>query len=455
MRKSISYLLALLVVIGAVAGITAALQPERATAVDQPVTRSEILDRARAWLGRSDIPYSMGTCYTRDGKRTGCGQPNVYRADCSGFVSLALDVANLTVGSSRPALTPLGGNPSKSVAIEKKDLKPGDLLAYYEGPGADAHIALFVRWQNAVGGAAVVWEQAGGQAGPRENVWSASKHSTYGAFRYTGTREDGGRIAALGHNGRLLVKEGPVNASWSTLYDKDVVSARVAGDRVAILRNDGRALVKEGGLDAGWTTVHDNVAEIKLEPYGKRIAIVTRDGTAKVKEGSLDAGWVTMGHRVKHIAMTGDRIAVIRSDDRAWVKQGSLYAQWDRGVADNVRQITMTGHRIGIVRTDGLVWVKEGPINAAWDKNVATKAQWLALSGNRIGITKTDGTAIVKDGPVNAGWTTMTDHAAGITLAADRIAVRRTDGAVWVKQGSLDAPWDTGVARSIRQISIS
>ncbi|MFD9223447.1 hypothetical protein ACFWDI_26355 [Streptomyces sp. NPDC060064] len=191
MRTLVSRLLAVIGAIAVGAGLIYALHGS-AAADAQPPTRAEVLERARGWLGRSDIPYSMSTCYTVDGSRTGCGQPDVFRADCSGFVSLSWGVGNLTVGSSRPALTPLAGNSSTSHEIDKADLLPGDALAVYERLGSGAHIALFVRWQNEAGGPAVVWEQAGGSAGPRKNVWSADTHAKYRAFRYTGIREDNG-----------------------------------------------------------------------------------------------------------------------------------------------------------------------------------------------------------------------------------------------------------------------
>ncbi|MFD0691183.1 hypothetical protein [Actinomadura fibrosa] len=143
--------------------------------------------RARWWLNKTNIPYSQSTCYTTSGRRTSC-RAGTFRADCSGYVSLAWNVGNLTVGSSQPALTPLGHHQSKSREIAKTSLAAGDALAYYRGPGDNAHIALFVRWQGRRGGPAVVWEQAGGQSGPRQHVWSVSRQRGYRAFRLLSIR---------------------------------------------------------------------------------------------------------------------------------------------------------------------------------------------------------------------------------------------------------------------------
>ncbi|MDN3354794.1 hypothetical protein [Actinomadura sp. DC4] len=147
------------------------------------ITRAAVLARARWWLNKTNIPYSQSTCYTTSGQRSSC-RAGTFRADCSGYVSLAWNVGNLTVGSSNPALTPLGGHTSKSREIAKSALAPGDAFAYYKGPGDDAHIALFVRWQGKVGGPAVVYEQAGGQSGPRQHVWSANYQRGYRAYRF-------------------------------------------------------------------------------------------------------------------------------------------------------------------------------------------------------------------------------------------------------------------------------
>ena len=151
------------------------------------ITRAQVLGRARWWLNKTNIPYSQNTCYTPAGLRASCGS-GTFRADCSGYVSMAWNVGNLTVGSSNPALTPLGGHTSKSREISKPALAPGDAFAYYKGPGNNAHIALFVRWQSKVGGAAVVYEQAGGQSGARQHVWSTNDQRGYRAFRFLAIR---------------------------------------------------------------------------------------------------------------------------------------------------------------------------------------------------------------------------------------------------------------------------
>ncbi|HEY0638004.1 MAG TPA: RICIN domain-containing protein [Pseudonocardiaceae bacterium] len=160
---------------------------------DGSITRAEILDRARNFwggLGNNKVPYSMSTCYDTTGRKTGGAPCNAgsYRADCAGYVAMAWNTVNATVGSTNPALTPLAGNPSKSHRIQEHELQPGDALAYYEGPGANAHIVLFVRWADRVGGAAVIWEQAGGALGPREDTWTPAERRIYQAFRYNNLR---------------------------------------------------------------------------------------------------------------------------------------------------------------------------------------------------------------------------------------------------------------------------
>jgi hypothetical protein len=151
------------------------------------ITRAQVLARARWWLNKTNIPYSQSTCYTTAGVRSSC-RAGTFRADCSGYVGMAWNVGNLTVGSSNPALTPLGGHESKSREISKSALAPGDAFAYYKGPGDDAHIALFVRWASKVGGPAVVYEQAGGQSGPRQHTWSVAYQRGYRAYRVLSIR---------------------------------------------------------------------------------------------------------------------------------------------------------------------------------------------------------------------------------------------------------------------------
>ncbi|MFI9782033.1 FG-GAP-like repeat-containing protein [Kitasatospora sp. NPDC051984] len=97
------------------------------SSVDGPITRSEIIQRAQYWLGKS-IPYNQGGSYGDSSGRS-------YRTDCSGYVSMAWHL-----GSSLSTQT----LPGVATEISRSDLKPGDILnSFYD------HVLLFEKWDDA------------------------------------------------------------------------------------------------------------------------------------------------------------------------------------------------------------------------------------------------------------------------------------------------------------------
>ncbi|MFF0294257.1 FG-GAP-like repeat-containing protein [Kitasatospora sp. NPDC004614] len=98
-----------------------------ASAVDGPITRGEIIQRAQYWYGKS-IPYNQGGAYPDSSGRN-------YRTDCSGYVSMAWHL-----GTSLNTQT----LPGVATEIGRDQLKPGDVLnSYYD------HVLLFEKWDDA------------------------------------------------------------------------------------------------------------------------------------------------------------------------------------------------------------------------------------------------------------------------------------------------------------------
>ncbi|MYW05822.1 hypothetical protein, partial [Streptomyces sp. SID3343] len=97
--------------------------------VSGPITRSEVLERARYWYDRrANFVYNQGGSY-RDSTGTS------YRTDCSGYVSMAwhLGYSPNTVGLAD----------TQTYEIPRSQLKPGDILnSYYD------HVILFEKWDD-------------------------------------------------------------------------------------------------------------------------------------------------------------------------------------------------------------------------------------------------------------------------------------------------------------------
>jgi hypothetical protein len=99
------------------------------------ISREEVIERAESWL-RRPVAYSQTRFH---GTEFG-----IYRADCSGFVSMAWGL---------PGRPPdrYGGHDTAGLAevsdeIGKSDLLPGDVLLRSEGTNLTRHVAIFVDW---------------------------------------------------------------------------------------------------------------------------------------------------------------------------------------------------------------------------------------------------------------------------------------------------------------------
>lgn len=165
------------------------LAPTPANAAPAKISRTTVMDRAARWgIDQGRVPYSWYDCYTLAGNWTSgtpCGH-GAWRADCSGYVSMAWNTDNwLTVGDGPRALTGVAGARSLSSPISYQSLRPGDALAYQDYSGAGAHVVLFARWADPhTKRRPVIWELAGRTSGPRERTWSPSYTGRYTAWRY-------------------------------------------------------------------------------------------------------------------------------------------------------------------------------------------------------------------------------------------------------------------------------
>jgi len=104
-----------------------------ASSVGGPITRAEIIQRARLW-------YTNGYVWDQDAVHPDpAGKP--YRSDCSGFVSMAWHLAD---SLSTPTL------PSVAQKIAVSALQPGDiLLAQVDANHEFGHTAIFDKWADA------------------------------------------------------------------------------------------------------------------------------------------------------------------------------------------------------------------------------------------------------------------------------------------------------------------
>ncbi|QQQ73571.1 hypothetical protein IOD16_19990 [Saccharothrix sp. 6-C] len=201
-----------------------------------PVTRSEIITRARTWT-TAGVPYSQSDYY------------GGYRTDCSGFVSMAwklsesLTTRNLDQVAHR---------------IDKDDLKAGDILLSY-----DNHVVIFEKWADTARTEYYEFEQTPPRAVYRKIPYPYYS-GTYLPYRYDNVIEDDGEVTALpglstisrsagdldvfaatsdGHLKHRNMNDG-VWGCWATLP----YNAKIKGDPAAIF-SAGRIDVFAQGVD--------------------------------------------------------------------------------------------------------------------------------------------------------------------------------------------------------------
>ncbi|MDQ3406452.1 MAG: hypothetical protein M3548_24175 [Actinomycetota bacterium] len=129
-------ILALSGVTPALAGVPLGGEPDVVTKTTSddlpPITREEIIIRARSWLD-PPVPYSQAANHTND--------YGTYRTDCSGYLSMTWDLPEH--GTNTVGLREL------SEPITGAELRQGDILLDADGTNTSRHVVLFDRWANA------------------------------------------------------------------------------------------------------------------------------------------------------------------------------------------------------------------------------------------------------------------------------------------------------------------
>ncbi|TGG87129.1 VCBS repeat-containing protein [Streptomyces albus] len=161
------------------------------SAVDGPITRSEMRQRAKSWIDER-VPYDQASFHTNQYGR--------YRQDCSGYVSMAWHLGSSYTTRSLPDVMN---------TIARSELRFGDAL--WRVDSKVGHVALFVRWADAAHTRPVVWEEYDYGHVAEERTWTAAYAGTFTPKRYRNVVEDGtgSGSASLSGDGRAdIVKVG-------------------------------------------------------------------------------------------------------------------------------------------------------------------------------------------------------------------------------------------------------
>jgi hypothetical protein len=220
------------------------------------ITRAEVLTRATTIWKPGTVPYSQDTIH----------QPDGYRQDCSGYLSLCWGLSPNADGGWGGQNTVTLVTRGYMKEIPASDLRPGDAVGNCGiGTGGDAgHIVLFEKWANddPNNDDFWLWEQAGGANGPRRRMvtypYPGMSAPPWKAYRFAGITDNpfvpGGDMKPAGLVGPIQAPRAPrahenysippVNAgavewgpAWITFFT-DLFGGRAAL-RVAITPGDG------------------------------------------------------------------------------------------------------------------------------------------------------------------------------------------------------------------------
>ena len=143
-------------------------------ALNDPISRADVMARAQNWMDRN-IQYSQS------GTATGPDGVYSWRRDCSGFVSMALKLG--PTGLSAPNTSALATS-TYSFGISRANLKAGDFLV---DPGN--HTVLFQKWANADHTQFWLYEESNPTDDMNHRIANLSSYSGYLARRANNIRD--------------------------------------------------------------------------------------------------------------------------------------------------------------------------------------------------------------------------------------------------------------------------
>ncbi|MFE9781646.1 peptidoglycan-binding protein [Streptomyces sp. NPDC005775] len=148
--------------------------PPASTPTLPTTTRADIINRAKKWV-TAQVPYSMEK-YWSDG----------YRQDCSGYVSMAWNLAGNEWTGSLGAI---------GTRIAREDLQPGDILLFHNpaDPAKGSHVTIFGGWTDYTHTHYTAYEQTKPHTRKQTTpmaYWSNS--GSYVAYRYKGLSSGSG-----------------------------------------------------------------------------------------------------------------------------------------------------------------------------------------------------------------------------------------------------------------------
>lgn len=157
------------------------------------IPRDVVLERGKVWVDLN-VPYSQSRYATVAGvvlPADSSAPSKGYRTDCSGFVSMCL---NLRYDDGRPKSLDTAGLPNVLDVIDKHLLAPGDVVLRPKNPAKNVsgHAVIFVSWVDDTHTKFITYEEGSSKTGTYSRVvdFDALYTSGFRAYRYEAIQDD-------------------------------------------------------------------------------------------------------------------------------------------------------------------------------------------------------------------------------------------------------------------------
>ncbi|MGW1769360.1 hypothetical protein ACWCQL_35595 [Streptomyces sp. NPDC002073] len=362
--------------------------PEPGPVVGGAISRSEVITRAHAWYQlRNSITYDQSRCYLTGVGSTGTNWsrigggcfPSYYRQDCSGFVSMALNLPqSLLAGERGKELA----RTDVAQPIGWQDLKPGDYLLHFSGNADERHTRLFDRWANAEH--TRYWTYDFGSH-PVQHVQASVNPSWFEPYRYRKIVDDpGGATVYYQEPGTQL----PPGVHASMVRDTDF--------RIPVTRS-------EGGEDGdGYFTTWGDTLNVRRDATTSSAVVNTIAGGTRVRVACQ-----AHGQNITADGITNDAWSYL-PDHGGWIT--NIYLQgpaWMPGVP------TCSGTRPGSWPTF-TTW--GDTLNVRQGTTTSSSVVNTIAGGTQVRVAcQAHGQNITADGITNDAWSYLPDHGGWIT----------------------------------------
>lgn len=276
------------------------------------------------------------------------------------------------------------------------------------------------------------------------------------------------RIAVENTRGELMMKEGPLYATWQKLNSGVTMGDfQLTNTWVTILDNTpglsgapvADVSIKEPHWDSFWNIVYGGegfdakqiaTAPMTTPSWGNRLFVLSTSGKLLMKEPVWNTGWWSgsiepSGEVVKQMWASGNNILVLTESGKLLGKDLTpgayghpMDVSWSV-VANNVQDASASFNRIAYVSTTGNVYAKEGKLNAPWHSSVIYAGMLkVKVADDKIcGLSSSKG-IYCKQGALNAMVAyTYDSNADDIQLTRNRFVVHTKDSSVYAMEGNL------------------